>query len=158
MAPNGDTEIRTPTEAKVDLVLNTAIKELIMNIKNSAGRNTVRMTWAILAAMSTTMLAGVTQAGGTDDIVPKQVVSYKDLNLNSNEGTRVLYRRIQGAANQVCGKVETRDLQGERVHKACFERAISQAVAAVNSPMLTRVYLAKTVKSGQQLPTIAQVR
>jgi UrcA family protein len=129
-----------------------------MNIKNSAGKNTVRMTWAILAAMSTTMLAGVTEAAGTDDIVPKQVVSYKDLNLNSNEGTQVLYRRIQGAAHQVCGKVDSRNLQGERVHKACLDRAISQAVTAVNSPMLTRVYLAKTVKSGQQSVPLAQVR
>jgi UrcA family protein len=129
-----------------------------MIIKNTGGKNTVRMTWAILAAVSTTMLAGVAQAAGPDDVFPKQVVTYKDLNLNSNEGTKALYRRIRGAADKVCGEVDARDLQGTRVKKACIDHAISQAVAAVNSPMLTRVYLAETVKPGQQSLPIAQLR
>jgi len=129
-----------------------------MIIKNTGGKNTVRMTWAIFAAVSTTMLAGATQAAGSGDIVPKQVVTYKDLNLNSNEGTQVLYRRIQGAANKVCGEVRARDLQGTSVKKSCLDRAISQAVAAVNSPMLTRVHLAKTGKPGQQSLPVAQLR
>jgi UrcA family protein len=129
-----------------------------MIIKNTGGKTTVRMTWAILAAVSTTMLAGVTQAAGSGDIIPKQEVTYKDLNLNGNEGTQVLYRRIQSAANKVCGEVDGRNLKGTSVRKACLDRAISQAVAAVNSPILTRVYLAKTGKPGQQSLPIAQLR
>jgi UrcA family protein len=129
-----------------------------MNIKNTGGKNTMRMTWAVLAAVSTTMLVGVTQAAGSDDNFPKQEVTYKDLNLNSNEGIHVLYKRIQGAANKVCGEVDVRDLQGMRVKKACLNRAISQAVAAVNSPMLTRVYLAKAGHPGQESLPIAQAR
>jgi UrcA family protein len=129
-----------------------------MNIKNTGGKNTMRMTWAVLAAVSATMLAGVTQAAGSGDNVPKQEVTYQDLNLNSNDGIHLLYKRIQGAANKVCGEVDVRDLQGMRVNKACVNRAISQAVAAVNSPMLTRVYLAKGGQPGQQLLPIAQLR
>jgi UrcA family protein len=129
-----------------------------MNIKNPAGKNTVRMTWAILAAVSTTMLADVTQAAGSGDIFPKQVVTYKDLNLNSKEGTQVLYRRIQAAANKVCGEVDARNLYGTSVKKACVDRAIAQAVAAVNSPMLTRVYLVKVGEPAEQSLPLAQVR
>jgi UrcA family protein len=129
-----------------------------MIIKNTGGKNTVRMTWAILAAVSTTMLVGVTQAAGSDDIVPNQMVTYKDLNLNSSEGTQVLYKRIQRAANKVCGEFDPRDLQAKNVKKTCVDQAISQAVAAVDSPMLTRVYLAKTAKPGQQSPPTAQLR
>lgn len=121
-------------------------------------KNAMRTTWAVLAAVSTTMLVGVTQAAGTGDNLPKQVVTYKDLNLNSNAGTQVLYKRIQGAAKEVCGKVDVRNLQGMNARNACLERAISQAVAAVNSPMLTRVYLAKSGNPGPQSLSIAQVR
>ena len=129
-----------------------------MNIKNTGGKNTMRMTWAILAAMSTTMLVGVTQAAGSGDNLPKQEVTYKDLNLSSNEGIHVLYKRIQRAANEVCGEVDARNLQGMRVKRACLNRAISQAVAAVNNPMLTRVYLEKAGQPGQQSLPIAQLR
>lgn len=128
-----------------------------MNTKNTGGKNTMRVTWAVLAAVSTTMLAGVTQAAGSGDNLPKQVVTYRDLNLNSKEGTQVLYKRIKSAANEVCGEADVRDLQGTSVRNACLDRAISQAVAAVNSPMLTRVYLAKAGNLGQQQsPPIAQ--
>jgi UrcA family protein len=129
-----------------------------MNIKNTGGKNSMRMTWAILAAVSTTMLVGVTQAAGSGDNVPKQEVTYQDLNLNSNAGIHVLYKRIQGAANKVCGEVDARNLQGMRIKRACLNRAISQAVAAVNSPMLTRVYLEKAGHPGQQSLPIAQLR
>lgn len=121
-------------------------------------KNAMRTTWVVLAAVSTTMLVGVTQAAGTGDNLPKQVVSYKDLNLDSNAGTQVLYKRIQGAANEVCGKVDGGSLQRMSARKACLERAISQAVAAVNSPMLTRVHLEKSGNPGPQSLPIAQVR
>ncbi len=129
-----------------------------MNTKNTGRNNTMRMTCVMLAAVSITMLAGVTQAAGPSGNLPKQVVNYKDLNLNSDAGTKVLYKRIQGAADEVCGKVDVRDLQGMSVRKACLDRAISKAVAAVNSPKLTRVYFSKAGNPAPQTLPIAQVR
>src|ERR1700738_2495014 len=99
------------------------MQEPIMNTKNTGRNNTMRITWAVLAAVSTTMLAGVTQAAGASDNLPKQVVNYKDLNLNSSAGIQVLYKRIRGAADEVCGKVDVRDLQGMSVRTACLDRA-----------------------------------
>ena len=127
-----------------------------MNIQNTSGKNGMRQALVVLAVLSATMLAGVTQAAAPD--FPKQAVSYKDLNLDSNAGIQVLYKRIQGAANQVCGKADIRDLQGMSVQKACVARAISGAVAAVNSPTLTRVYLTKSGAPMPQSLPLAQVR
>jgi UrcA family protein len=129
-----------------------------MNIQNQNTLNTVRMTLVAVAALSATMLAGVTHAAGSADEVATQAVIYKDLNLNSSAGVQVLYHRIQGAANQVCGEVDARDLKGMSIRKACVEHAISSAVAAVNAPMLTRVYLAKSVGPAPKSLPIAQVR
>jgi UrcA family protein len=101
--------------------MNTQIK----NVKN---------TLVVVAAMSAAMLVGVVHAAE----VPARAVSYKDLNLNTEAGTKVLYQRIHGAANEVCGNVEVRDLPGVRAHQACIEKAVSDAVAAVNSQRLAQ--------------------
>ena len=129
-----------------------------MNNQNTSGKDGMRQTLVVLAALSATMLVGVTQAAAPGDNFPRQAVTFKDLSLNSNAGIQVLYKRIQGAANQVCGKADIRDLQGMSVQKACVERAISGAVAAVNSPTLTRVYLTKSGAPMPQSLPLAQVR
>jgi UrcA family protein len=98
----------------------------------------------VAAALAVGMLAGVTHAAEAE--VPTQTVRFQDLNLNTDAGVQVLYQRIQGAANQVCGDVDGRDLVVARAHKACVGRAVADAVAIVNNQMLT-----KTV-------TVAQVR
>jgi UrcA family protein len=127
-----------------------------MNTLNT--KNAVRMTFVAFAALSATMLAGVTNAAEASDFAPKQAVTYKDLNLHSNAGVKALYKRIEGAADQVCGNVDSRDLRAVSAKKACVDHAISSAVAAVNSPMLTMVSLANSSDSApQSLPT-AQVR
>ena len=69
---------------------------------------------------------------------PAQAVKYQDLNLNTDAGVQVLYKRIQAAADQVCGNVDGRDLQVARAHKACVAQAVQGAVATVNNQMLTK--------------------
>jgi UrcA family protein len=129
-----------------------------MNIQNTGTKSTLRVTLVTLAALSAAMLAGVTQAAGSGDALPKQAVTYKDLDLNSNAGVQMLYKRIQGAANQVCGDVDARDLRGMSARKACVEHAVSDAIGAVNSSRLTRVYLARSGSPVAQSLSIAQVR
>ena len=101
-------------------------------------QNTLRMTLVALAVASVTMMVGVTHAAEAGDDVPKAAVSYKDLNLNTDDGVKVLYKRIQRAANQVCGNVDGRELKRMSVKQACVERAVADAVAAVNTPMLVK--------------------
>ena len=89
------------------------------------------------AALTVGLLVGVAHAEPGND-APVKAVSYQDLNLKTDAGVQVLYKRIEGAAKQVCGDLEIRDLQGMRAHKACVQRAMDDAVAAVNNQMLTQ--------------------
>jgi UrcA family protein len=89
----------------------------------------------VATALAAGMLAGV--AHGAE--VPTQIVRFQDLNLNTDAGVKVLYRRIQGAAKQVCGNVDGRDLALARAHKACVDRAVADAVAAVNNQKMVAV-------------------
>jgi len=89
----------------------------------------------VATALAVGMLAGV--AHGTE--APAQTVRFQDLNLNTDAGVQVFYKRIQGAANQVCGDVDGRDLVVARAHKACVDRAVADAVAAVNNQKMVAV-------------------
>jgi UrcA family protein len=89
----------------------------------------------VATALAVGMLAGV--AHGAE--APAQTVRFQDLNLNTDAGVQVLYKRIQGAANQVCGDVDGRDLVVARAHKACVDRAVADAVAAVNNQKMVAV-------------------
>jgi len=66
-------------------------------------------------------------------------VNYRDLNLSTVAGATILYQRIKGAGRSVCGD-EGRRFDEQRQWKSCYQRAVADAVAAVNSPMLTGVY------------------
>jgi len=96
----------------------------------------------VLAAMSSAVLVSVVHAAE----VPARVVSYQDLDLNTEAGAKVLYGRIHGAAKQVCGNLEIRDLPVVRAHAACVEKAVSDAVAAVNNQRLTQTVAVAQVR------------
>ena len=66
-------------------------------------------------------------------------VRYDDLNLATIAGANTLYQRIVGAARFSCGYVG-RSLLEQSQWKACYDRAIADAVHAVNSPTLNTVY------------------
>ena len=100
-----------------------------MNMQNT--NSALRMTWVTLAALSATMLVGVSHAASQDS-VHSQAVAYQDLDLNSSAGVQALYRRVQFAAEQVCGEAGTRELARLQIKKACVDRAVSEAMATVS--------------------------
>ena len=93
-------------------------------------------------AVATAMLVGVAQGAEA----PTKTVRYQDLNLNTDAGVQVLYKRIHGAANVVCGGYDAHDLVIARAHKACVDKAITDAVAAVNNQMLTKTVAVAQVR------------
>lgn len=78
--------------------------------------------------------------------VGKRVVRYADLNLNTAAGAKVLYKRIETAAAQVCGDTGSRQLDQAAAAKACMERAIVSSVHAVNRIELTHIAQANGLK------------
>jgi UrcA family protein len=89
----------------------------------------------------------VAQAAPAPDGVPSVVISFKDLNLATAEGTRTLYKRITEAARQVCPLMNARDAELVVSTHACREAAIARAVRDINNPQLAAL-LAEHAKRG----------
>ncbi len=71
-------------------------------------------------------------------------VSYADLNLDSVAGATALYSRIKWAARQVCSSnAGGTPIDRYRGWKQCFDGSVSDAVAKVNSPLLTAMHSSK---------------
>lgn len=115
-----------------------------MNAMSIDRRKAKSMVLAMVAALGVTVIASSAQAGNAAEGPPQRVVKYADLNLSTSAGVVELYRRIQRAANAVCGADYGRDLGEAAAVKVCTDQAIAQAVSAVDNPVLTIHYLAKT--------------
>ena len=101
-----------------------------MNIKTN---NPIRV--AVAVALFAALTAGAQAAD-----LPEIHVNYADLNVGTTAGATVLYQRIRGAADRVCGGTDTRDLARQGLARACVDHAVADAVAKVNAPALTRFY------------------
>jgi UrcA family protein len=78
----------------------------------------------------------VTTDALADETATSVTVHYAGLDLSKPAGTRVLYRRIVGAARMVCGE-QGRSLEEQLDWQRCYHRAIDDAVVRVNNPRLT---------------------
>src|SRR5579871_2380748 len=68
-------------------------------------------------------------------------VAFGDLNLDSDQGAKVLYARLRQAAQYVCAPWEdSRDLQRRATWRRCVENSLSDAVQRINKPQLTSLH------------------
>jgi UrcA family protein len=98
---------------------------------------------AIYTAFSTAALAlfgGGAHASDLYAAPAEKVVSYEDLDLSLREGAQILYSRLQGAAMQVCGTPDLRNLRQTQLQRQCYEKALAEAVATVDKSSLTALY------------------
>ena len=90
-----------------------------------------------LALTAAACLAPSAQANSAAaSAVPTLKVSYRDLDPNSEAGAQLLYQRIRGAAQFVCGE-EGRSLDEQHAWNRCVHAAMSEAVQTVHSPQLS---------------------
>jgi UrcA family protein len=75
------------------------------------------------------------------------IVKYRDLNLQTPEGAEALYRRIQSAANKVCGRAMDMHILSTAIRRDCVERAVAKAVSDVNSGQLTALHVTRKHKA-----------
>ena len=68
------------------------------------------------------------------------IVSYGDLNLDSEQGAKLLYARIRSAAGSVCSSLEGRDLTEKKFWQGCFDKAVEGAVVQVNKTRVTALH------------------
>jgi UrcA family protein len=62
-------------------------------------------------------------------------VGYSDLDVSKMKGAKTLYLRIRYAAETLCESAAT---WGKREGEACVNKAVNDAVARVNAPLLTQ--------------------
>lgn len=91
-----------------------------------------------LAALA---LAGAATAATRDGT--SVVVSFGDLNLNTQAGVARLHKRIRNAAESVCGPLETRVLALRDGYNVCVQDAVSNGVAAVANRNLSNFHAGK---------------
>ena len=64
-------------------------------------------------------------------------VGYSDLDVSKLKGAKLLYLRIRHAAEVLCESTAT---WGKKEGEACVKKAVNDAVARVNLPLLTQYY------------------
>jgi UrcA family protein len=103
----------------------------------------MKTTMKTQSVSAASILAAVFIAlSGAATVVPAQaaepaqsytkIVRYGDLNLDSEQGAKVLYTRIRGAAGNVCSSLDGRNLIDKKFWHGCFDQAVASAVAQVN--------------------------
>jgi UrcA family protein len=75
-------------------------------------------------------------------------VAYGDLDLSTRAGATTLLKRMKAATRQVCGaKPAPKEIAAMLRHQACAQEAMSRAVAAIDSPLVTALF---TGESGEE--------
>jgi UrcA family protein len=125
---------------------------MTMNTMNTSTRKPVDVRPLLLATFATACLAvASTAVHATDrfsDSEPtKKTVTYGDLNLANPQGVGQLYRRIVGAAQQVCDAPNGRSLHAKEQFSICTKQSIARAVSAVDQQAMTALHAA--IKTGQ---------
>jgi UrcA family protein len=87
------------------------------------------------AAIGGTALASEPLSTSTTNSSVTQPVGYGDLDISTAKGAKTLYLRIRYAAETLCENATT---WGKKEGEACVDKAVNDAVARVNAPLLTQ--------------------
>ena len=103
--------------------------------------NPTRVAIAAFATSIVALLSSNVARADVDHEITKVNVSYADLDLNTAKGTKILYVRLQGAADEACGDDLSQVGLRERLEiQRCRQEAIESAVASIDRPRLTTLY------------------
>ena len=78
-------------------------------------------------------------SSATDGLVT-YVVRFHELDLSKIEGVTTLYSRLRYAARRVCDPFASREMWVAEKQRACMDKAIADAVASVNRPLLSQYH------------------
>ena len=105
---------------------------------------------------------GPTATADPDSTAQHTKVTFRDLNVQSREGAAALYKRIEHAADSMCGLSWSMREMGRGAASAsavheCKLQAIERAVTQINAPMLTEAFREKA-HLGPEPAKLARVR
>ena len=88
-----------------------------------------------LLAIGGTALASEPGGASTSNWSVAYPVGYRDLDVSTMKGAKTLYLRVRYAAETLCESAAT---WGKKEGEACVQKAVNDAVARVNAPLLTQ--------------------
>jgi UrcA family protein len=88
--------------------------------------------------------ADMSNARSTSNALQTYTVRFADLNVSTFEGAKSLYTRLRDAAKVVCASLETAPLWQSHQYQVCMNKAIADAVASVNRPLLSQYHQSRT--------------
>jgi UrcA family protein len=95
--------------------------------------------WSVAFTSVVCLLGASDASAGAPGAGRAVSVDYRDLNLSTIQGAMTLYERLKGAARTVCDGSMT-GVVAYHEWRSCYDAAIADAVAKVNSPLLTTVH------------------
>jgi UrcA family protein len=105
----------------------------VKNLFNTQSKLVKFMVAASFLAIGATAIGGEAPAQGS----VTYPVGYSDLDVSKVKGARILYLRIRHAAETLCESAAT---WGKKEGEACVRKATDDAVARINSPLLSQYY------------------
>lgn len=101
---------------------------------------TASLLAASFFALGCAAMGGRAQAGEPAQSTNTRIVRYGELNLDSEQGAKVLYARIRSAAKDVCSSLEGRNFAEKKLWQGCFDQAVASAVGQVNNTRVTALH------------------
>ncbi len=92
-----------------------------------------------LLALGLGLSATVATADNIDAPISK-TVNFAKLDVTNEAGAAQLYRQLKLAARDVCEPADGKSLAQHQHFHACMETALSNAVAAIDRPLLTNLH------------------
>lgn len=99
---------------------------------------------AILVAAMLAFLPALTWSDALDANARSLKVSAAGINVTSEAGAKALYTRLSEAAKSVCGLAYSGDPIYGANFNSCYEATMSNAVHAVNRPLVTKLLKEKS--------------
>lgn len=93
-------------------------------------------------------------AANTGEVPEQLAVRYADLDLSSRQDSTILYKRLQRASRHVCREFESRDPSKLRLRQACYDQALTDAVASVNHAVLTALHADETMRFAERSTSV----
>jgi UrcA family protein len=107
-------------------------------------QNAERSALTAVVLFSAGLASSLELATSTEHEFRTAVVRYSVLDLTQPDGARAVYERIKTAARQACGATNIEDLTTFAHYHECYEHAVANAVARVQSIRVSELHRNET--------------
>lgn len=102
---------------------------------------------AATAALCLSLVGTASAETPSTDTQRSLTIAYSDIDLSKSDGPQLLYKRMASAARTVCDQPDPRELRRQIAYKACYQKALDEAVQQIGSPELTALHRTRGSRS-----------